>query len=175
MRRGYHILPKKLSGYPIDQVYAAFRWLPRSISRPLFKTVLRIKIGRWQDYGLQAPLSEPMEMHPTLNSNFLKVLRGGAVIPRVGIARLNGNGIEFRDGTVEAFDAIIWATGFHTVFPFLAASIVDWNMTECPPLYLKMIHREFANLFFIGLFQPLGCISRLAAHQAPIAALPIAA
>jgi hypothetical protein len=115
-----------------------------------------------------------MEMHPTLNSNFLKVLRGGAVIPRVGIARLNENGIEFRDGTAEAFDAIIWATGFHTVFPFLDASIVDWNMAECPPLYLKMIHREFANLFFIGLFQPLGCIWRLADHQARIAALQIA-
>jgi len=174
MRRGYHIIPKKLFGRPIDRLYAAFRWLPQPISRPLFKLVLRLKVGRCEDYGLQAPRSEPMAMHPTLNSSVLKALRSGVVIPRVGIVRLCANGAEFLDGTVEAFDTIIWATGFHTAFPFLDASIVDWNMAECPPLWLKMMHREVANLYFIGLFQPLGCIWRLADHQARIAALQIA-
>jgi hypothetical protein len=136
--------------------------------------VLRLKVGRSEYYGLQTPQSEPMTMHPTLNSAVLKALRSGAVLPRVGIARLCENGTEFLDGTVEVFDTIIWATGFHTKFPFLDASVVDWNMAECPPLYLKMLHREFANLHFIGLFQPLGCIWRLADHQARIAALQIA-
>jgi len=174
MRRGYHIIPKKLFGYPVDRLYAAFRWLPRPISRPLFKMVLRIKVGRCEDLGLQSPGSDPMAMHPTLNSSVLKALRSGVVTPRVGIARLCENGVEFIDGTVEAFDIIIWATGFHTAFPFLDASVVDWNMAECPPLWLKMIPREVANLYFIGLFQPLGCIWRLADHQARIAALQIA-
>jgi cation diffusion facilitator CzcD-associated flavoprotein CzcO len=174
MRRGYHILPKKLFGYPIDRLYSAFRWLPRSVSRPLFKTVLRIKVGRSEEYGLQAPRSDPTEMHPTLNSNILKALRNGAVIPRAGIARLRENGAEFLDGSGEAFDSIIWATGFRTEFSFLDASVVDWDMAECPPLYLKMLHRDLANVFFIGLFQPLGCIWRLADHQARIAALQIA-
>jgi len=174
MRRGFHIFPKKLFGYPIDRLYAAFRWLPPSISRPLFKMVLRVKVGRCEDYGLQTPRSEPMAMHPTLNTSVLKALRSGVVVPRVGIARLRDNGAEFLDGTFEAFDTIIWATGFHTAFRFLDASIVDWDMAECPPLWLKMIHREVANLYFIGLFQPLGCIWRLADHQARIAALQIA-
>jgi hypothetical protein len=43
-----------------------------------------------------------------------------------------------------------------------------------PPLYLKMMHRAVPNLYFIGLFQPIGCIWRLADHQARIAALQIA-
>jgi hypothetical protein len=174
MRRGYQILPKKLFGYPIDRLYAAFHWLPRSISRPLFKIVIRLKVGRCEDYGLRPPDSQPLEMHPTLNSKVLKALRGGAVLPRVGIAHLNEDGVEFLDGTLDSFDTIIWATGFRTAFPFLDASIVNWNLAECPPLYLKMIHREVANLYFIGLFQPLGCIWRLADYQARIAALQIA-
>jgi hypothetical protein len=37
-----------------------------------------------------------------------------------------------------------------------------------------MMHREFANLFFIGLFQPVGCIWNLADYQARIAAQQIA-
>jgi hypothetical protein len=133
-----------------------------------------MKVGRPEDYGLQPPRSALMELHPTLNTNVLRRLRRGDVVPRVGIARLDGNDVEFLDGTVEAFDTIIWGTGFHTGFPFLDNSVVDWNMAECPPLYLKMMHRDIANLYFIGLFQPLGCIWRLADHQARIAALQIA-
>ena len=37
-----------------------------------------------------------------------------------------------------------------------------------------MMHQRIANLFFIGLFQPIGCIWRLADYQARIAALQIA-
>jgi hypothetical protein len=36
-----------------------------------------------------------------------------------------------------------------------------------------MMHRAVPNLYFIGLFQPIGCIWRLADHQARIAALQI--
>jgi hypothetical protein len=46
-------------------------------------------------------------------------------------------------------------------------------MAKPPPLYLKMMHPTIPSLFFIGLFQPIGCIWRLADHQARIAALQI--
>jgi hypothetical protein len=36
-----------------------------------------------------------------------------------------------------------------------------------------MMHPDIDNLFFIGLFQPIGCIWRLADYQAQIAALQI--
>jgi len=42
-----------------------------------------------------------------------------------------------------------------------------------PPLYLRMIPQECDNLFFIGLFQPIGCIWTLAEQQAQVAALQI--
>jgi hypothetical protein len=47
------------------------------------------------------------------------------------------------------------------------------DFANAPPLYLTMMHPQIANLFFIGLFQPIGCIWRLADHQARIAALQI--
>jgi hypothetical protein len=37
-----------------------------------------------------------------------------------------------------------------------------------------MMPADYSNLFFIGLFQPIGCIWNLADHQAHIAALQIA-
>ena len=48
------------------------------------------------------------------------------------------------------------------------------EFASAPQLYLSMMHPAIENLFFIGLFQPIGCIWRLADHQARIAARQIA-
>jgi cation diffusion facilitator CzcD-associated flavoprotein CzcO len=177
MRRGYYIVPKIMFGRPVDVLYARLRgrsWLPRSLIRRLMTGLARVGIGPWEKYGLPEPQGRLFEMHPTLNTNVLSALRDGTVLTRTGIERFDGQSIHFRDGRVEAFDTVVWATGFHISFPFLDAAIVDWDTTRPPPLYLKMMHRRLANLFFIGLFQPIGCIWRLADHQAKIAALQIA-
>ncbi|MCU0397395.1 MAG: monooxygenase, partial [Cyclobacteriaceae bacterium] len=34
---------------------------------------------------------------------------------------------------------------------------IDYSRGDVP-LYLRMLHPEIKNLYFIGLFQPLGCI-----------------
>jgi hypothetical protein len=174
MRRGYHLLPKRVLGEPIDCLYARLRLLPRPIVPMVSRIASRLIIGSWGRYGLQPPQGSPITMHPTLNTVILTALRERRVIPRVGIERLDGHQVYFRDGTSDDFDTIMWATGFRIAFPFLEENIVDWDTTKSPPLYLKMMHRRVANLFFIGLFQPLGCIWRLADHQARIAALQIA-
>jgi cation diffusion facilitator CzcD-associated flavoprotein CzcO len=177
MRRGYYISPKIMFGRPVDVLYARLRrlnWLPKSAIRSLMTILLRLGIGPWEKYGLAAPQGRLFEMHPTLNTNILAALRDGMVVPREGIATLDGPMVRFRNGRAEAFDAIVWATGFHVVFPFFDRSIVDWNLDRTPPLYLRMMHPRIGNLFFIGLFQPIGCIWRLADFQARIAALQIA-
>jgi cation diffusion facilitator CzcD-associated flavoprotein CzcO len=175
MRRGYYIMPKILFGRPVDVTFARVRrHMPRALLQPLIALGLRLMVGRPEKYGLQPPQCGPLEMHPTLNTNVLSALRDGDVLPRVGIDRIDGRTVHFRDGAAEEFDTIIWATGFRIAFPFLDSSVVDWDTTAAPPLYLKMMHRRIANLFFIGLFQPIGCIWRLADRQARIAALQIA-
>jgi cation diffusion facilitator CzcD-associated flavoprotein CzcO len=176
LRRGYYIIPKIMFGRPVDVLYARLRkwsWLPRLFLRHLMTGLVRLGVGPWEKYGLPKPDGQLFEMHPTLNSNILAALRDGTVLPRAGIERFDEQLIHFRDGTSEPFDTVIWATGFQISFPFLENSVVDWDTERPPPLYLKMMHRSIANLFFIGLFQPIGCIWRLADHQARIAALQI--
>jgi cation diffusion facilitator CzcD-associated flavoprotein CzcO len=174
MRRGYWILPKRVRGEPVDNLYAWLRMLPRPIVPPASRVATRLIVGSWAKYGLQKPQGAPVTMHPTLNTVILAALRERRVIPRVAIERLDGGCVRFRDGASDVFDAIVWATGFRVVFPFLGTDIVDWDTAKTPPLYLKMMHERIANLFFVGLFQPLGCIWRLADYQARIAALQIA-
>jgi len=174
MRRGYWVLPKRLLGKPIDHLYASLRRLPCWLVRPIIRLAVPLIVGPWCRYGLQKPRGGPTTMHPTVNTAILTALRDGRVTPRVGIDRLAGSEVRFQDGSSEKFDCIVWATGFRIAFPFLDLGIVDWDTMKAPPLYLKMMHPRLANLFFIGLFQPLGCIWRLADVQARIAALQIA-
>jgi cation diffusion facilitator CzcD-associated flavoprotein CzcO len=177
MRRGYYIVPKIMFGRPVDVLYARLRrraWLPHAIVQALMSGLLRLGVGPWEKYGLVKPDLPLFAMHPTLNLNILSALRDGTVLPRRGIAKFDGQVVHFRDGASEPFDTIVWATGFHISFPFLESSVVDWDTDRPAPLYLKMMHPRIDNLFFIGLFQPIGCIWRLADHQARIAALQIA-
>ena len=174
MRAGAYFIPRRMLGQPIDIVHAFWSSkLPRPLLQSALKLWLRLAIGRWEDYGLQAPTDPPLERHPTVNSSVLEALRHGRLVARHGIERYDGHIVHFTDGTQEAFDAIIMATGFRTSFPFLSKQVADWDMAKTPPLYLKMMHPTIPSLFFIGLFQPIGCIWRLADHQARIAALQI--
>jgi Flavin-binding monooxygenase-like len=174
MREGTYFMPNRMFGQPIDVVYAFWRsMLPEPLLQPALKLWLRLVVGRWEDYGLQAPTHVPLEKPPTVNSGVLDALRHGRLVARPGIERYDGHTVHFTDGTQEEFDAIIMATGFRTSFPFLSERVADWDMATTPPLYLKMMHPTIPSLFFIGLFQPLGCIWRLADYQARIAALQL--
>jgi thioredoxin reductase len=175
MRRGYHFVPKIMLGRPSDVLYHRLRrlGLPKSWTRRLAGAWVRFSVGPPEKYGLQAPAGRLFEMHPTLSSDILSALRDGRVFARTGIERLDGAEVRFDHGRSESFDTIIWATGYRDGFPFLDASVVDWKPGEQPPLLLRMMHRRIANLFFVGLFQPIGCIWRLADYQARIAALQI--
>jgi hypothetical protein len=144
------------------------RKLPEPVLRPALRLWLRLTIGRWKDYGLPAPTHAPLAKPPTLNSDVLAALRHGRLVARRGIARFDGRTVHFVDGTSEAFDAIVMGTGFRTSFPFLPGRTVD-----PAALSLRMVHPMLPDLYFIGLFQPIGCIWRLADHQARIAALRI--
>lgn len=174
MRRPYYIVPKIVFGRPVDVLYARARKnFPRWFTRMMFGHLLRFGMGPLEYYGLTTPKIGPFEQHPTLNSRILDALRHGIVQLRPGIERFDGACVYFTGEQAEDFDTVIWATGFRPSFPFLDASVIDWDTAQRPPLYLKMMHARIPNLFFIGLFQPIGCIWRLADYQARIAALQI--
>ena len=174
VRRGTYIVPKLMFGQPIDIVHTYWRTI---VPGPLFSSALRLwlrlVVGRFERYGLPAPAGAPLARPPIVNSSILPALRDGRVVARPGIEGYEGRSVRFTDGTVEEFDAIVMATGFRTSFPFLPDGIVDRDATGAPSLYLNMMHATIPSLFFIGLVQPIGCIWRLADHQARIAALQI--
>jgi hypothetical protein len=174
VRAGTHIVPRLMFGRPTDAVYALWRnRLPRPLLQMALKAWLRLSIGRWQEYGLPAPVGAPLDRPPTVNAGVLDALRDGRIVAYRGIDRYDGPLVHFTDGRREEFDTIIMGTGFRIGFPFLSERVIGWDLNRTPPLYLKMMHPTIPSLFFIGLFQPIGCLWRLADYQARVAALQI--
>ena len=174
MREGTYFIPKRMFGRPVDVVYAFWSGrLPAPLLQSALKLWLRLVVGRWEDYGLPAPTHAPLEERPTVNSSVLEALRHGRLVARRGIERYDGHTVHFTDGTQEDFDVIIMATGFRASFPFLSKLVAGWDTATTPPFHLKMMHPTIPSLFFIGLFQPIGCIWQLADYQARIVALQL--
>ncbi len=168
-RHGHWVVPKYAFGKPITDLAALPHWMPWWVTSAISRVVVALTVGAPQNYGLQKPDHKLLQSHPTVSSDFLQRVGSGDVIPRPGITQLAGSEVEFTDGNKDEIDIIIWATGYNVTFPFFDADFIApqgndlprWNQTLMP---------EYDNLFFVGLFQPLGAIMPLAEKQAKIIA-----
>lgn len=170
MRRGYWFLPKFMMGRPGDVIYHKTEWLPGWLRQKLLTLSVQLVQGKNENFGLQTPDYSILQGHPTLNSELMYFIGHGEIDPRRGIRSVSGKTVTFTDGQHGEFDVIICATGYRTTFPFFDDDFINWEDATQIPLYRKMFHREIPNLYFIGLFQPLGCIWPLSDYQARLAA-----
>jgi hypothetical protein len=173
MRSPQWIFPKFIFGQPGDVFAARTRWLPRKLRQYGLKILVRLILGPYTRYNLPENTTLPLNTHPTLNSDLLDYIRHGRIKPRGAIKSFEGLTVNFTDGSSEEFDIICACTGFWTELPFFDKSFIDFKDLEKVPLYKKMMHGEYVNLYFIGLFQPIGCIWPLADYQAKLATLEI--
>ena len=167
-RRGVWVLPKYFNGVPADK-QAAPPWLPLPLARWIGRRKVKSLVGRMEDYGLPTPDHEPLDAHPTVSGEFLTRLGSGDIAIKPGIARLDGDGVIFADGSREVVDAIITATGYNIDFPFLDtadACVTDNHI----PLYKRMVQADPAlhGLWFMGLAQTLPTLVNLAEQQSKL-------
>ena len=173
MRSPQWIFPKFIFGQPGDVFAAKSRWLPRKVRQYGLKFLVRLILGPYSRYNLPENTTLPLNTHPTLNSDLLDYIRHGRIKPRSAIKSFDQLTVNFTDGSSSDFDIICACTGFWTEFSFFDKSLINFKDLEKVPLYKKMMHEKYENLYFIGLFQPIGCIWPLADYQAKLAVMEI--
>ncbi len=156
-RRGYWIAPKFMMGKPADVFSTKIHWLPRFLWQKLSAWSLYFRNGKNSDYGLPEPDGPLGSHHPTINEDLFFTIRHGKIKPRADIAALEGHEVHFKDGSKGVYDIIVACTGYVIAHPFFDKTLIDYSEGEVP-LWLRMMHPEMDNIYFIGLFQPLGCI-----------------
>jgi hypothetical protein len=126
-------------------------------------------VGRMSDYGLPEPEIGPFESHGTVSGEFLLRAGSGDLTVKPGIARLDGDGVVFTDGSREAVDVIVWATGYDISFPFFKdpAFTADSD-NRPPPLYKRIMKPGVPDLFYMGLAQPLPTLVNFAEQQSKL-------
>ena len=117
------------------------------------------------------PDFSPTQAHPTLNSALLPRIRAGKIIPREEITHIVDQTVYFADGSFAPYDIILAATGYQITFPFFPPGFINWEKALSISLHLRMFHPEHANLCFIGLLQPQGCLWTLTEVQAKLLSL----
>jgi dimethylaniline monooxygenase (N-oxide forming) len=165
-RSGAYILPKYFFGIPADHLAGPpLPFLPIALQRAVLGAVLYISSGDQSKYGIPKPKRKLLQEHPTVSQELPSLVGHGKITIKPNIAELMGDTVLFQDGSSEDFDIIIYATGYNIRFPFLKDEVVS-VIDNVFPLYKKVVHPEWQNLFFIGLIQPLGPVMPLAELQA---------
>lgn len=167
VRSGAHVIPKYMFGRPADRVAPSWMWkfLPRQVFSRVFGAALWLARGNVSRYGLPKPNHRVLEEHPTISSDLFHLIGHGRISVKPNVTRLAGDEVIFADGSRQAFDTIVYATGYHIRFPFLDAEVIDPVENEVP-LYKNVVHPTLSGLYFLGLVQPWGSIFPIAQRQA---------
>jgi thioredoxin reductase len=158
VRRGVWFAPKYIFGKPADVFASEGPHLPKFIEAkvvvPIFEKICKLLGGDPTKYGLPKPKHRILDEIPVVNSQLLYMLGHGRISPKPGIERLDGNDVVFTDGTREAIDLIVTATGYRVVFPFAAPELLHEKSGFDMPL--KILHPTNADLLAAGLTEGIG-------------------
>jgi len=162
-RRGAWIVPKYMFGKPTDQLRNDPR-IPFKIRQKAMHRLVKLVVGDPVKFGLPEPDHAFGEAHPTVSSRILDRITHGAVQVKPNIRRLDGDMVEFQDGTRVHADVVVYCTGYKITFPFFDEDFISAKDNRIE-LYRRVFRPETPNLFFIGLLQPLGAVMPLAEAQ----------
>lgn len=156
IRRGHLFQPKSFFGKPRGTL--KIMKLPPRLLDPVLRGMIRMAVGRPETYGLPEPVAKSLnDQRPVVNSLVLHWIQHGRIHPAPGLARFDGNEVEFSDGSVAEIDTVVWATGFRAVLPFLPDDLIE-RRNDIPLRVAGCIlpANGPANLYFVGLCAPRG-------------------
>jgi dimethylaniline monooxygenase (N-oxide forming) len=157
-RRGAWIMPKYILGIPTDRWSGFFMRklkLPTPWARTLTHKLAYLTIGDQERFGIPKPEHPIWREHACVSQDLISCIGHGWISVKRNISELRGSEVLFEDGITEAFDTIIHATGYKTVFPFLDPSVFEVRDNDVK-LYKRITPPDRPGLFFAGLVQPVG-------------------
>jgi dimethylaniline monooxygenase (N-oxide forming) len=171
-RRGAWVIPKYIQGKPLDQPWQ-YGTVSRLLSHPAVPFKVRQKVlektllsavGPMEKYGLPTPDHKVGEAHPTVSGRILDRLAHGAITPKPNIAELRGDRVVFADGSEVEADVVVYCTGYKVTFPFFDEDFISAPDNDLP-LFRRVFHPDYPEVFFLALLQPLGATMPIAERQ----------
>ena len=186
VRGPVNLLPKQLFGIPVTSLGLLGKILPYRVADAVTAPILRLKLGRPSDYGLQnagkGPMAQVIEdaRIPLIDIGTLGAIKAGKINTRPAIEAFRPNGVNFVDGTQGHYDAVICATGYRADLRDILGDVPDVLNAAGKPL-ASGVPMAATGLYFCSYWvSPNGqlaqaareaeAIAQFALSQAPIQA-----
>ncbi|RAL52932.1 hypothetical protein DM860_007700 [Cuscuta australis] len=119
VRDKVHVLPQEMLGKSTFELAMwLLKWFPTRLVDRFLLAASRLLLGDTSRFGLNRPKTGPLELKnvsgktPVLDIGTLSKIKSGDIKVCPGIKRVKRHTVEFVNGKEEAFDAIIFATGY---------------------------------------------------------------
>jgi putative flavoprotein involved in K+ transport len=115
------IARRQIAGIPLQMFGIVLSPLPAAHVDRAGALLRRLSVGDLRSYGLAEAAWGPFAARrpPVIDAGFLDALRGGRLRIVAAVTRLTAEGAVFADGSAEAYDVIVAATGYRPTLPSL--------------------------------------------------------
>lgn len=148
-RSGVVVVPHFILGISLNDIGKSLQrwWIPDGLRRAVVRTLVWAVHGTMQQHGFK-PLTH--RVHPTISSTIIQDILFRRVHVKQGISEVDGKTLRFEDGSAQAFDVVIAATGFVTDFPFLDRAVVASDHNRLA-LYKRIVPPGWNSIYFVGM------------------------
>jgi hypothetical protein len=155
-----YVLQKLLAGVPADNVAftrfgaLAAESLPPQHVAHMFRNLIVGSCGSPEQFGAPVPPKNIFAAGITQSQHYLSLVAEGRIAAKLWPTRIDGNLVQFPDGSAEMVDAIVFATGYDLDLPFLSDDLraklkVGGHDLD---LYRFTFHPDLDGLAFIGMY-----------------------
>ncbi|NDJ76244.1 MAG: NAD(P)/FAD-dependent oxidoreductase [Chloroflexi bacterium] len=137
VRGPVNVVPRDVLGIPVLALAVVLSRLPTGLADSLSAPLVRLTVGDISRHGLRKLPYGPITQIkrdariPLLDVGTMQQVRRGTIRIWPGIERFTTEGVQFVDGTRQAFDAVILATGYRPeVHDFLDGAVVLQGAVE---------------------------------------------
>ncbi|KAJ9559153.1 hypothetical protein OSB04_013767 [Centaurea solstitialis] len=125
VRDAVHVLPRDMLGKSTFGLSMwLLKWFPMRLVDRFLLIVSWLILGNTAKFGLDRPVVGPLELKnlsgktPVLDVGALAKIKKGDIKILPSIERIGHHGVQFVNGKIENFDAIILATGYKSNVPY---------------------------------------------------------
>ena len=144
-REMFGLVPVQLFGIALSSI-----GIPRAIDRAS-AALRRLSLGDLTRYGLERAAWGPFaERRPAvIDTGFLRQLKAGRILIRPETRSLAGSEVTYADGSRDAIDAVVMATGYRTGLRQLLGSSVSLDAADCPGNAARG-EASLRGIYFVG-------------------------
>jgi pyruvate/2-oxoglutarate dehydrogenase complex dihydrolipoamide dehydrogenase (E3) component len=149
VQSGARVVPRELLGIPIQYVSVALSPLPRVVLDSISAIMGGLSGLVRGPSGLPPPPATVCPKVPLVGLALADALRARTIALRGGLKAFTSSGMRFADGSEEAFDHVIFATGYRAAVQFLDRAV---RVDRCGFARRndRVVSADQENLYFVG-------------------------